>query len=494
MKIIETHKASPNSLSPFEREQVYNGLDCCITAEVLEALLPQLDDHTFQTYSFSRDLQGPALEMRLRGVRIDNARKAQVIDEYFEQIDYLEGNLETIVLDGVGMDKFNWRSNKDLQELFYDRLGIPIFRRGGRPTVNRDALEKMEAYTIARPIVSHIKAMRDLGKKISMLKTEIDPDGRMRTSYNIAGTTTGRFSSSFSEFGTGTNLQNIEESLRSVFVADRGMKMAYIDAQQGESRVVGAIEWNLFKDSRYLDTCESGDLHTIVAKLVWPKFAWAGNLRADRKLAEQPYYRHYSRRFMCKKLGHGSNYGGKPRTLADQAKVAVGVIEEFQPAYFRAFPAHRQWHEWTENQLRRYGFIVTITGRKRWFFGRRSEDATLREAIAYQGQALGDILNQGMLQVWAAGDCQVLMQIHDAILVQYPEEREDEIVPKILKQILFPVPLAHDRELLIPYDCKTGWNWGAYDADKNPDGLKAYVPGDQRRRTPQVSILDRKLR
>jgi len=79
----------------------------------------------------------------------------------------------------------------------------------------------MEAYLIARPIVGHIKAMRDLGKKVSVLKTEIDPDGRIRTSYNIGGTTTGRLSSSFSEFGTGTNLQNIEESLRSVFIADR---------------------------------------------------------------------------------------------------------------------------------------------------------------------------------------------------------------------------------------------------------------------------------
>lgn len=495
MKIIETHKHSPTTIhDQMEKEWIYNGLDCCITAEVLDALLPQLDNHTFATYNFSRDLQGPALEMRLRGVRIDNARKAQVIDDYFDKIDYLERNLDLIVLEGVGMDSFNWKSNKDLQELFYDKLGIPIIRRGGRPTVNRDALEKMEAYTIAKPIVSHIKAMRDLGKKISMLKTEIDPDGRMRTSYNIAGTTTGRFSSSFSEFGTGTNLQNIEESLRSVFVADKGMKMAYIDAQQGESRVVGAIEWNLFKDGRYLDTCESGDLHTNVAKLCWPRLSWPGTPKGDRALAEEPYYRHYSRRFMCKKIGHGTNYGGKPKTISDQAKINIRVIEEFQPAYFRAFPAKRQWHEWTDNQLRRYGFIVTITGRKRWFFGRRNDDSTLREAIAYQGQALGDILNAGMLNVWRANICQVLMQIHDAILIQYPEEQEDEIIPKVLTLIQHPIQLEHGRELLIPYDCKTGWNWGEFDATKNPDGLKSYKPGDQRRRTPQVGILDRKLR
>jgi len=190
-------------------------------------------------------------------------------------------------------------------ELFYDKIGVPIIRKKGKPTVNRDAMERMEAYLIARPIVGHIKAMRDLGKKVSVLKTEIDPDGRIRTSYNIGGTTTGRLSSSFSEFGTGTNLQNIEESLRSVFIADRGHKLGYFDAEQGESRAVGAIEWNLFNDGRYLNACESGDLHTSVAKLCWPNLGWVGSPNADKELAEQPYYRHYSRRFMCKRSDTG---------------------------------------------------------------------------------------------------------------------------------------------------------------------------------------------
>ena len=147
--------------------------------------------------------------------------------------------------------------------------------------------------------------MRDLGKKIAMLKTEIDPDGRMRTSYNIAGTSTGRFSSSFSEFGTGGNLQNVEESLRSIFIADPGYKFAKFDAKSGESFVVGAIEWNLFSDGKYLDACESGDPHTAVARICWPRLGWTGDLKHDKDIAETPYYRHYTYRFMCKKLGHG---------------------------------------------------------------------------------------------------------------------------------------------------------------------------------------------
>lgn len=494
MKIINTAEITPDDLSQWERDQVYNGLDCCVTAEVCEALLPQLDNHTGETYNLSRALQGPALEMRLRGVRIDRSRKSTVISEYFDHLDQLERNLDRIVLEGVGMVRFNWRSNADLQKLFYEHLGIPTIKRQGRPTVNRDALEKMESYLIARPIISHIKAMRDIAKKISVLKTEIDPDGRIRTSYNIAGTSTGRFSSSFSEFGTGGNLQNVEESLRSLFIADPGKKLAKFDAKSGESFCVGATEWNLFNDPRYLDACESGDPHTAVARICWPELGWTGNLSEDKHMAGRPYYRHYSYRFMCKKLGHGSNYGGKPYTLSTQAKLPIAVVNDFQPKYFLAFPAHLRWHAWVEQQLRTEGYLISLTGRKRWFFGRRTDDSTLREAIAYDPQcSLADIVNSAMLNIWRTRDVTLYMHDHDALTVQYPEDREDEIIPKVLKQLEFPIPLANGRTLLIPYDCEVGWNRAHY-SEGNPDGLKAYVPGDKRTREKEVHLLDRQLR
>src|SRR5215469_9895255 len=495
MKIIRTDQMVPRGLSPWEREQVYNGLDCCVTAEVFDALLPQLDNHTSATYNFARDLQGPCLEMRLRGVKIDNARRWEVIDEYFELLERLEEQLRRIVGEGAGLWQFNWRSNPDLHTLFYETLGIPPVKRGGKPSVNRDALERLETYFYATQIVKHILTMRDIQKKIAMLKTEIDPDGRIRTSYNIAGTTTGRLSSSFSEFGTGTNLQNVEESLRSVFVADKGMKMAYLDAQQGESRVVGAIEGNLFGDWKYLDACEGADLHTTVAQLVWPTLDWPGDQIGNRKLAEQPYYRHYDRRFMCKKIGHGTNYGGKPRTLANQAKVDIGLVEEFQPKYFAAFPAHHLWHADVDRRLREDGYIINLTGRKRYFFGRRNDDTTLREAIAYDPQgSLADILNRGMLNVWRRRDCQLLMQIHDAILIQYPEAEEDRVIPKVVEALRTPISLDRGRDFVIPYEVATGWNWGKFDEGKNPDGLKAYIPADKRKRQQKVSIMDRPVR
>lgn len=495
MKIIQTATVTPDDLDAQEKDWVYNGLDACVTAEVLDVLLPQLDNTTGATYAFSRSLQAPVLEMRLRGIRIDKGRKDYVIDQYAERIDQLERQLERIVAEGCGFFGFNWRSPKDLIELFYEILGIPAIRKRGRPTVDRTALERLDAYFIARPIVSHIIAMRDLAKKVSVLKTEIDRDGRIRTSYNIAGTETGRFSSSFSEFGTGSNLQNIEELLRSVFISDRGYKMAYIDAQQIQSRIVGAIEWNLFGDGRYLDACESGDLHTAVAKICWPHLPWTGQLAHDQELAEQPYYRHYSRRSMCKKLGHGTNFDGKPPHMAQQTRMDVETVTDFRQKYFIAFPGHLRWHEWTRREIYETGVITSLTGRRRQFWGRRDSDDTVRQALAYSPQAdEAYIVNSGMLQVWRnLPSVQLLMQGHDAIVVQYPEEEEDEIIPKILEQLKHPIDIGRGRSLLVPYDCQVGYNWGKVSKD-NPDGLKAYQSNDQRKRQEEVGVLDRKFR
>lgn len=495
MRVIDTSKTLPSDLSPWEADQVYNGLDCCVTLEVLNVLEPQLDNQTRTTYEFSKSLQGPVLEMGIRGCRVDVRRKAQALDEYFELLEMLERNLERIVLDGVGLSHFNWRSTPDLRRLFYDELGIPPVRKAGKPTVNRDALEKLQAYTVARPIVAHMLAMRDIAKKVSFLKTAIDPDGRIRTSYNIAGTSTGRFSSSVDIFGEGGNLQNVEEILRSIFISDPGMKFVKCDTKTGESYCVGGIEWNIFQDGRYLDACQSGDLHTGTAKACWTNLPWTGDPKADRAIAEQKYYRTKSYRDYAKNTGHGSNYAGTPQTLSDMYKIPVTSVAEFQRAYFKAFPAHQQWHHWVRQTIRKEGFLDTLTGRRRWFFGRRDADDTIREAIAYSPQGtLADVVNTGMLNAWRENLAQLMFQDHDAITFQYPEEIEDEVVPKLQKLLPIRVELLHGREMVIPYDCKTGWNKGNYDPKANPDGLKDFHGHDKRKRTAAVAFLDRRVR
>lgn len=504
MRAIRTDQLSMLNMPLSQTEQLwlYNGLDTMVTAEVLEIILPQLDDVTRATYEFSKSLQGCVLEMRLRGILVDQQRRAEVIAEYEKQINFLSANFTRILTEGLGLDGFNWRSPAQLKDLLYIKLGLPpIKKRNSKgiyaPTVDRNSLEKLDVHFTAQPIIAHILALRDIGKKIGVLKTEIDLDGRMRTSYNIAGTTTGRFSSSLGDFGTGTNLQNIESRLRSVFIADEGMKFAYIDLEQAESRLVGAIEWELFHDGRYLDACESGDLHTTVCRLAWQdRLKWTGNLSRDRALAESPFYRQHSYRHMAKVLGHGTNYNGRPFTMAKHTKLDQKLIASFQDRYFSAFPAHRQWHAAVAQELWTNGYLISLTGRRRWFFGRRNEDTTIREAIAFNPQgSVGDILNRGMLAVWRLGRVQLLLQIHDAILVQYPEEQESEIIPLLLSTIQHPIPLKHNRTLIIPSEAQIGWNWGKYDERENPDGLRTWKPAvpDTRRRTrpAKADLLDR---
>lgn len=500
MRIINTELSTPEDIpTQMERDWVYNGLDCCVTRECLDAMLPQLTPETQATYDLSRRLQGPLLEVGLRGVRIDQHRKAGVIDTLYDNLDYLERNLQRIVLEGVGMPSFNWRSTPDRQELFYSRLQIPVINRRGRPTVDRSAREKMMGYTIAQPILIHMNALADINEKIKKLKSEIDTDGRIRTTYNIAGTNTGRLSSSFSIYGTGGNLQNVEEALRSLFIADPGMKWCKVDAKQIQSRIVGAIEWKLFKDGVYLDACESSDLHTYVAKLVWPNLPWNGDPKHDKALCDNrnaPFYRHFTHRDLCKKLGHGTNFGGAPPTLSQQTGVPIDLVIAFQPKYMQAFPGHDEWHLWVAQRLAVDGFLVGITGRKRWFWDRRTDPDTVRAAIAYDPQnSEAFIVNSGMLNIWWAQTATLMMHEHDGLVYQYPAHLEDTIVPKLIRQLEVPIDIGHGRTLTVPYEAKVGYNRGEYDARGNPDGLREYTPGDQdRKRTPEVGILDRSVR
>ena len=477
MRIIQTEHISPH-MGEMEKQWVYNGLDCCLTHEICGVIREQLDDVTRGTYELRFALQAPVLEMNLRGVKIDLEERERLLRNYAERAKRISAQLDRILLEGVGTT-CKWSSPKQLMELFYGVLGIPPVKRRGAngemvPTVNRGALEKLTNYFVAQPIISHILVLRDIQKKIGVLKTRIDADNRMRTSFNIAGTETGRFSSSMADLETGTNLQNIEEGLRRIFVADKGMKLGNIDLEQAESRVVGAICWNLFGDGAYLDACESGDLHTVVAKGIMPNLGWTGDPNADKILAERPHYRQHSLRYMAKRLGHGSNYMGQPATMAFHSKMPVQVIKDFQGAYFTKFGAIRKWHQWVEEELRMKGQLTTMLGMRRWFFGRRNDQDTLREAVAFEPQSVSvEILNRVMLNVWRANIVQLLLQVHDSILFQYPEEKENEILPKVLKLFEYPVRLRGDRVLIIPAEVKTGWNWAPKSTD-NPQGLSKW--------------------
>ena len=489
MKATRTDLLRPGEpKSETERLWIYNGLDCCVTMEVLEAILPQLDNLTGSTYALSLALQAPVLEMNLHGVLVDETERVRAIEQYRSDTDRLQRNLYRIVHDGVGYTNFRdsgktkaWRSNSHVAALLYDVLKLPEVRKRNERgemvrTVNRDALERLQIHFIAQPIINHILALRDFGKKIGVLETKIDSDGRLRTSYNIAGTTTGRFSSSLNDFGSGGNLQNIEERLRRIFVADRGMKFANIDLEQADSRNIGALCYNVFRDPTYLDACESGDLHTTVARMSRPDLPWSGDLKRDRVVAEQPYYRHHTLRHVCKVLGHGTNYLGSPFEMSKHTKIEQSIIKDFQALYFSTFPSIHKLHDWVKEEIMNKGYLVTPFGRKRWFFGKRDERDTLKQAVAHLGQSMtADEMNHAMLALWRLNIVQIMLQGHDSILIQYKEGEENEVIPKVLSAMRVPLELEGGREFVVPVEVQVGWNWGKKTVD-NPNGLSKWHP------------------
>jgi DNA polymerase-1 len=507
MRIIDTSKLEQDTaLTQNEKDWVYNGLDVCVTIEIVNKLLDQLDEVTTPIYHQSLALQGPILEMSIRGLRVDQERRDEVLKKYRAEIKNVGDNLTEIIREGIGID-INWRSPAQLKNLFYNILGLPPIKKRNANgimalTVGRDALEFLSNYLIAAPLCSHLLFLRDCDKKRSFLETEIDPDGRIRASFNIAGTNTGRLASSLSAMGTGTNLQNVDRELRSVFISDKGMKFGNLDLEQADARNVGALCWNYFIDShgadfagKYLDACESGDLHTTTCTLAWTDLPWTKDPKANRAIADQIAYRQDSYRQLAKKLGHGTNYYGTPRTMAKHTKTEVSLIKDFQERYFSGFPCIPAWHQRVKDLLRRENAITTLFGRRRFFYGRPSEDSTVREAIAYAPQSMtADEINHGLLKLYRTNTVQLLVQVHDSLLFQYPEDQEDKIIPLALECLKVPLTLKHGREFVVPVDAKVGWNWGDAIVDKNnnikdnEDGLMKWKGTDKRKRQRNPSL------
>lgn len=478
---------------------VYNGLDCCLTKEIHEHLEPQVKSNPFWSliYNFEKAMQAPAMEMTFRGILVDMSERQRLMAEYKSKADRYLAILDEFAI--AAWDKpLNPNSPKQLQDFFYGHMRLPPIykfnKQTGRRSLSTDRKtieDKLSNYYYAKPFCRVILAYRDVAKKLSTLKTALEADNRFHPSFKVANTDTGRFASARNAFGSASNAQNWTEALRRIFVPDPGFKFAYIDLEQAESRIVGIISYLCSKMAlgekeayKYLAACIEGDLHSTVCKMVWPKLAWTGDLKHDRyEVAEQKFYRDYSYRDMAKRGGHGSNYYGHWRSMAKHLKVTPQIMEAFQQNYFSAFPSIPEWHGYVIEQVQTTHQLHTILGRERTFWGRASDEATLRAAIAHEPQSIiGDYMNLGMWRVWKSGLVQLLAQVHDAIWFQYPEQDEDWIIPKICEMLEVPIKIA-DLDLVIPNEASTGWNASKYHAIKNPDGLKKFESHDDRQRS-----------
>jgi DNA polymerase-1 len=480
MKTLSTDNLPPN-ISLFEQELAYNALDSMLTQEINYSLEEKLVHPYLETYLWEQRMLEPVLYMMQRGILISEEKKQSVVAELETRKTIVENNFKALCRE-VGIADINPRSYVQIGKLFWDTLFIPK-----QPTVkkgkvsyslDRDALEKISRnYTRAIPFASCLMRLRDLEKMHSALTTDLSDDHRWHASFNIGGTDTWRWSSSEHPFGIGANLQNLDDDLRRAFVADPGYILFSCDQQGAESRAVAYLSG----DENYIQAVNSGDVHSMVALMTFG-FDKGLDQKQLREMADRKYYRDYSYRDMCKKLGHGSNYFGKPPTLAKNAQIDVGMATEFQKQYFKAFPQIPKWHDWTIAKIQTDGFLDTAFGNRRHFWQRTWDESTWRAAIAFVPQSLvGQLTARALYYLWKehAPLIMIMNNIHDAVMGQFPIDKVEELMPVVIKTITQPLQITDikgvTRTMTVPWEPSYGANWGKQNS-KNPDGLRLWVP------------------
>ena len=424
---------------------VANCLDTVVTWEAAMAIHEELKE--FGTLKFyeenSHKLIAPLIKMQRRGVRIDAPYRLKLDTELEAKAIELQAKVDA----AVG-HPLNVASPLQMKNFLYKELGLPeqTKRKTGNITADEDAILKLSKQ-FPNPLFDIILEIRHIRKVLSTyIRAELDQDGRLRTSYVITGTTSGRLASRGSVYGTGTNLQNIDRdlSIRRMFIADEGKKFINADLSQAEARVVAYLSR---EDRLKAVFAEGGDIHRRNASIIFHKPV---DIISENE------------RQLAKTLVHAANYGIGVRKFATTISSTEDRARQLLNLYHANYPRIRMWHMEVEEQLRKSRVLETPLGRKRMFFGRWGNDLT-REAIAYVPQStVGDVLNMGIIRCKDAmpQNWEMILQNHDAVLMQVPLDADPQHVSRFLKHY-FEFPIEVNGEMLtIPIDIKEGLTWG----------------------------------
>jgi DNA polymerase I-like protein with 3'-5' exonuclease and polymerase domains len=377
-------------------------------------------------------------------------------------------------------------SAAQVKHLLYDLHKLPYrMDKTGKVTANEEALaslaemESPRKFLGTRELCTALLEHRDLVKQLGFLRAKLSPKGRFHASFNVAAAWTGRWSSSKDPFGVGSNLQNIGEQHRHIFLSDPGMTMFYADLKTAESLLVAYLSG----EENYIEA-HKGDVHTYVCRLLWPDEPWTGDIKKDKKIASTtlPAWDNvpgHDLRFQSKRVQHGSNYGLTPYGMARIAHIPVAVAVEAQRAYFTAFPNIREWQKSIAALVKGGLPIYNALRRVVWLMGRPWDDHTRKQGLSFPPQGgVGDVLNLGLYRVWRDCDPQLIMllaQVHDAILGQFPDEMQSAALEALRRLMSVPHEVqdiyGKVRTCTIPVEIAIGKNWGKRGAE-NPEGLK----------------------
>lgn len=454
---LKDYKALPLDEAKFRR---YNCTDAVITFEVAETLREVVRKLGLaDQYAFQMSLFRPVLSMMVHGIRVDRGRQRDLVRQLSTSAASFESFFEAVIGQRVGVAAgAKWyKSPKQLATLFYEEMAIPPIRnrKTQQVTTNDEALVKIGK---TNPLLHHLcESLRDYRSlevyHNTFATAGVDPDDRIRCSFNITGTETFRFSSSENAFGSGTNLQNIPRfdpktnpllpNVRAIFVPDPGYVLLDWDLDRADLQVV---VWEA-NDAELKQMLRAGvDMHKENAKVIFGLQSVGGVSGAQRQVA--------------KGFIHGTNYGGSARTMAINCGITVRQAEIAQARWFGAHPGIKAWHNRTRASLVATRKVRNAFGFQRIYFDR--PEGILSEALAWVPQSTVAItINKGLRNIYSNLPwVRLLLQVHDSLVMQIPQARfTPEDLAAIRYQLLITIPY-HDP-LVIPVGLKASEvSWG----------------------------------
>ena len=384
-------------------------------------------------------------DMERAGCRVD----ARALSAFGEALSARIAQQEQAIYEMAG-EEFNINSPKQLGEILFGKLGLPHGKKTNTGwSTNADVLEKLR---YEAPIVSAVLEYRQYAKLKSTyadgLLKALDPDGRVRTRFQMTVTATGRLSS------TEPNLQNIPtrtdlgSEIRRMFVPAEGCVLVDADYSQIELRLLAHISGDPAMQAAFTS---GQDIHSATAAQVF-------------HVAPEDVTHEMRRR--AKAVNFGIVYGISAFSLSQDIGVSVAEAKAYMDAYFATFPGVRRYMDAVVEQARETGYVETLFHRRRDLPELSSSNRNLRafgERVALnmpiQGTA-ADIMKLAMIAVWKGlretiPEARLVLQVHDELIVECPEEKAAAVAQLLTEKMEHVVSLA----VPLTADAHWGKNW-----------------------------------
>ncbi len=428
----------------------YAAEDADITLRLHRKLWPMLEatGSLAELYTSIEQPLVPVLQrIEHRGVLVDEKRLAKQSTELTKKIAALEKKVHK-----EAGRKFNLGSPKQLQELLFDELGLPVIRKTpkGQPSTAEDVLQELAEEFILPELILDYRAL----SKLKWTYTDKLPQqicartGRIHTSYHQAVAATGRLSSS------DPNLQNIpirtEEGrrIRQAFIAPPGYSLLAADYSQIELRIMAHISGDQGLLQAFADDL---DIHRATAAEVF-------GVPPDEVSDDQ--------RRSAKAINFGLIYGMSPFGLSRQLGISLDEARDYTELYFDRYPGVQDYMKRTRQQAKEQGFVETVFGRRLYLPDIQARQAQRRQYAErsainapMQGTA-ADIIKKAMLAVddWLQNDgvdARMIMQVHDELVLEVHSDLADEAAARVAELMggaaTLQVPLKVDTGI--------GSNW-----------------------------------